>query len=196
MSSTNFNDILKQFNEWLKEAQGKEPEYAEAMSLATATKNGMPSVRMVLLKDVDERGFVFYTNLTSRKAQELNENPNAALCFHWKSLSKQIRVEGTVSLVNEKEADVYFASRPRASRIGTWASKQSQAMHDRFEFETRIAKYTAKFNIGDIPRPEFWSGFRLNPHRIEFWHEKTFRLHDRSVFLLDDGEWRMEHLYP
>ena len=196
MSDTNFDEILGQFNTWLAEAQEKEPEYAEAMSLATATKKGLPSVRMVLLKAADERGFSFYTNLTSRKAQELHENPNAALCFHWKSLMKQIRVEGTITSVDDDEADAYFASRPRASRIGAWASKQSQPMHDRFEFEARLAKYTAKFNIGDIPRPEFWSGFRLTPSRIEFWHEKTFRLHDRNVYQLDGSDWHKEQLYP
>lgn len=196
MPITNFDDILAQFNTWLDEARGTEPEYAEAMSLATASKSGMPSVRIVLLKAVSADGFDFYTNLTSRKGQELAENPNAALCFYWKSLNKQIRIEGTVSPVSNQTADAYFDTRPRASRIGAWASKQSQPMVDRFEFEKRIAKYTARFNIGDIPRPEFWSGFRLSPKRIEFWHEKKFRLHDRSVYELDQNQWRQENLYP
>ena len=147
MRVTQFEEIRKEFDQWLKEAQEKELEYAEAMSLATASKSGMPSVRIVLLKALDDRGFVFYTNLTSRKGLELAENPNAALCFHWKSLNKQIRVEGSISAVADDEADEYFASRPRASRIGAWASKQSQPMKDRFEFEKRIAKYTTKFKF-------------------------------------------------
>ena len=191
-----FKEIRKKFDEWYSDAQEKEPEYAEAMSLATATKVGLPSVRIVLLKALDDRGFVFYTNLNSRKGSELLENPNAAICFHWKSINKQIRVEGTISAVDYTEADYYFASRPRASQIGAWASKQSQPMKDPFEFEKRIAKYTSKFNIGDIPRPDFWSGFRLNPSRIEFWHERKFRLHERNVYLVDGDTWRMEKIFP
>ena len=196
MPVTQFEEIRKEFDQWLKEAQEKELEYAEAMSLATASKSGMPSVRIVLLKALDDRGFVFYTNLTSRKGLELAENPNAALCFHWKSLNKQIRVEGSISAVADDEADEYFASRPRASRIGAWASKQSQRMKDRFEFDRRVAKYTAKFNFGDVPRPDFWSGFRLKPNRIEFWHEKKFRLHDRNIYFADGDAWRKEQTYP
>jgi pyridoxamine 5'-phosphate oxidase len=196
MPVTEFKEIQKEFDQWLKEAQEKELEYAEAMSLATASKSGMPSVRIVLLKALDDRGFVFYTNLTSRKGLELAENPNAALCFHWKSLNKQIRVEGSISAVADDEADEYFASRPRASRIGAWASKQSQPMKDRFEFEKRITKYTTKFKFGYVPRPDFWSGYRLKPSRIEFWHEKTFRLHDRNIYFADGDAWRKEQLYP
>jgi pyridoxamine 5'-phosphate oxidase len=196
MSVVKFKEIRQHFDEWLNDAHEKEPEYAEAMSLATATKSGMPSVRIVLLKALDDRGFVFYTNLTSRKGRELSENPNAAICFHWKSVNKQIRVEGVISPVDHVEADHYFASRPRPSQIGAWASKQSQPMKDRFEFEKRLAKFTAKFNIGDIPRPDFWSGFRLNPNRIEFWHEKTFRLHERNVYLVDGNAWRKEKVFP
>ncbi len=196
MSITPFGAILKQFNEWLEEARSKEPANAEAMALATATADGIPSVRMVLLKGAGEQGFDFYTNLSSRKGGELAKNPNAALCFHWKSMDKQIRIEGPVSRISDEEADAYFASRARASRIGAWASKQSQPMEGRFEFEARIAKYTAQFNIGEVPRPDFWSGFRLNPNRIEFWQEQSFRLHDRSVYRLQDGDWKMEKLYP
>ena len=166
------------------------------MSLATATKDGLPSVRIVLLKALDDRGFVFYTNLTSRKGLELSENPNAALCFHWKSLNKQIRVEGKVLAVDFTEADDYFASRPRTSQIGAWASKQSQPIEERFEFEKRLAKYTSKFNFNDIPRPDFWSGFRLSPNRIEFWHEKKFRLHERNVYISDGKVWRKEKIFP
>jgi pyridoxamine 5'-phosphate oxidase len=196
MTVMKFKEIRQQFDEWLSDAQEKESEYAEAMSLATATKSGMPSVRIVLLKALDDRGFVFYTNLNSQKGRELSENPNAALCFHWKSVNKQIRVEGTVSAVDFAEADYYFASRPRASQIGAWASKQSQPIKDRFEFEKRIAKYTSKFNLGNIPRPDFWSGFRLNPNRIEFWHEKKFRLHERNVYLVNGDIWRKEKVFP
>jgi pyridoxamine 5'-phosphate oxidase len=196
MLTIKFKKIRQKFDEWLKDAQKKEPEYAEAMSLATATKGGLPSVRIVLLKALDDRGFVFYTNLTSRKGLELLENPNAALCFHWKSVKKQIRVEGTISAVDDTEADDYFASRPRSSRIGAWASKQSQPIKDSLEFEKRIAKYTSKFNIGEIPRPDFWSGFRLNPNQIEFWHERKFRLHERNVYLADGDKWRMEKIFP
>lgn len=196
MSVIKFTEIRQQFNKWLSDAQKKEHEYAEAMSLATATKSGMPSVRIVLLKALDDRGFVFYTNLTSRKGLELSENPNAALCFHWKSVNKQVRIEGSISAVDYSEADHYFASRPRASQIGAWASKQSQPMKDAFEFEKRLARYTYKFNMGDIPRPDFWSGFRLNPNRIEFWHEKKFRLHERNVYIVDGDIWRKEKIFP
>lgn len=196
MSIIEIDEILLQFNNWLSEAQKTEPEYAEAMSLATATKDGFPSVRIVLLKGVSEKGFDFYTNLNSRKGRELADNPHAALCFHWKTLNKQIRIEGDISNIADDEADAYFASRPRASRIGAWASKQSQPMSDRFEFEKRIAKFTAKFNIGDIPRPDFWSGFRLKPRRLEFWQEQKFRLHDRSVYRFEDDQWSQEKIYP
>ena len=196
MSVMKFKQIRQQFDLWLQEAREKEPKYADAMSLATATKSGVPSVRIVLLKALDDHGFVFYTNLTSRKGSELSENPNAALCFHWKSVNKQIRVEGTVSIVDDTEANHYFASRPRASQIGAWASKQSQFMKDRYEFEKRLDKYAAKFHASDIPRPDFWSGFRLTPSRIEFWHEKQFRLHERNIYLLDGNSWRQEQIYP
>jgi pyridoxamine 5'-phosphate oxidase len=151
---------------------------------------------MVLLKGVDARGFVFYTNKTSRKAKELNANPKAALCFHWKSLRRQVRVEGAVEAVNDAEADAYFAERPRVSQLGAWASKQSRPLKGRFELEARVAKYTARFNIGSVPRPPFWSGFRLAPESIEFWEDQAFRLHMRFVFRRDDGGWTMEELYP
>jgi len=196
MKITMSDEILNQFRSWLTDAEANELNNPNAMSLATATPDGIPSVRIVLLKEYDERGFVFYTNLTSRKAKELLANPHASLCFHWKSLDKQIRVEGVVEAVSEEQADAYFASRPRASRIGAWASKQSQPMEERFEFEARIARYTAKFGVGDVPRPDFWSGFRMLPNRIEFWHEHKFRLHDRNVYVLDKGQWNLKKLYP
>lgn len=186
------------FRAWFQDASKSEPADPNAMALATATPDGFPSVRMVLMKDFDDRGFVFYTNLTSRKGGELAVNPNVALCFHWKSLTRQVRIEGPVAPVSDEEADAYFASRARLSQIGAWASKQSSVLEGRFELEGRIAKYTAKFNIGQIPRPDFWSGFRLSSRVIEFWQQEDFRLHDRLVYRRDneDGAWRTERLFP
>jgi pyridoxamine 5'-phosphate oxidase len=168
------------------------------MSLATATAAGAPSLRMVLLKGWDERGFVFYTNLDSRKGGELNENSHVALLFHWKSLRRQIRIEGEVSAVSTEEADEYFASRPRGSRIGAWASKQSSPMKGRFEFEAEIAKYTTKFGVGDIPRPDNWSGFRVKPIAFEFWRDRKFRLHERLQYdlMAEENQWKLTELYP
>lgn len=189
-------DPIQRFNDWIGEAEKTEPNDPTAMTLATATPEGVPSARMVLLKGVDERGFVFYTNMTSRKAKELNANPKAALCFHWKSLRRQVRVEGAVEPVSDGEADAYFAGRPRVSQLGAWASKQSQPLKGRFELEARVAKYTARFAVGSVPRPPFWSGFRLTPVSIEFWEDQAFRLHMRFVFRRVDGGWTMEELYP
>lgn len=191
-------DPIDLFQEWLAMAGEKEPNDPNAMTLATATKDGVPSARMVLLKGADRRGFVFYTNLGSQKARELTENPMAALVFHWKSLKRQVRVVGRVEPVSEAEADEYYASRHRDSRIGAWASKQSQPLEGMFELEARVAKFAARYAIGDIPRPEFWSGFRIVPRRIEFWHDRPFRLHERMVFVRDrEAEgWRKERLYP
>ena len=184
------------FHEWMAEAEKSEINDPTAMSLATATKDAIPSVRMVLLKGADEKGFVFYTNLGSRKAGELLENPHAALCLHWKSLRKQVRVEGAIEPVSAQEADAYFQSRARVSRIGAWASKQSQEMEGRWELEKRVAEFTAKFGIGEIPRPDFWSGFRLKPRQIEFWADQKFRLHDRIVYKMKDDDWDIVRLYP
>jgi pyridoxamine 5'-phosphate oxidase len=189
-------DPIQRFKDWIGEAEKTEPNDPTAMTLATATSEGVPSARMVLLKGVDERGFVFYTNMTSRKAKELNANPKAALCFHWKSLRRQVRVEGAVGPVSDGEADAYFAERLRVSQLGAWASKQSQPLKGRFELEARVAKYTARFNIGSVPRPPFWSGYRLAPESIEFWEDKPFRLHMRFVFHRADGGWTTEELYP
>ncbi len=185
------------FEQWFKTAQRSEPEDAEAMALATVDEAGLPDVRMVLLKGYGETGFVFYTNLKSRKALDLAANPGAALCLHWKSLRRQVRIRGHVEPVSDAEADVYFRSRPRLSRIGAWASHQSQPLESRFALEKAVAAQTARFAAGPIPRPDFWSGYRLVPQSIEFWREAAFRLHDRIVFRRDAaGGWRRTRLYP
>ena len=189
-------DPIGLFKEWLAEAEQSEPNDPTAVALATASKAGIASVRMVLLKGVDEHGFVFYTNLESRKSIEILENSRAALCFHWKSLRRQVRVEGSVTPVSPETADAYFATRPRATQIGTWASQQSQPMAGRFELEARIAQYTAKFGVGTVPRPEFWSGFRIAAQSIEFWASHQFRLHDRVVYSRENDLWTARNLYP
>ncbi len=196
MTATTSKDPIALFRVWLTAAEKSEPNDPNAMTLATATPEGVPSARMVLLKEVDERGFTFYTNLASRKATELNANSRAALCFHWKTLHRQVLVEGTVKPVDEAEADAYFASRPRMSRIGAWASQQSRPLAGRFELEKRVAEFTARFHVGSVPRPDFWSGFRLLPEQIEFWRERPFRLHDRVVYHRHEGGWLIERLYP
>ena len=190
------DEPIKVFKEWLEEARATEPINPNAMTLATADAKGRPSARMVLLKDVDCEGFVFYTNLNSRKASELTVNPHAALCFYWRALAKQVRVEGTTELVTADEADAYFASRPKLSQLGAWASKQSQPLEGRMALERRVAKYTARFNIGSVPRPAFWSGFRLRPVQIELWKEEAFRLHDRTLYKRDGDGWVVDSLYP
>jgi pyridoxamine 5'-phosphate oxidase len=184
------------FKQWLAEAEKKEINDPNAMALATADADGRPSVRMVLLKGIDERGFVFYTNLGSRKGRQLAANAQAGLCFHWKSLRRQVNVEGGVQPVDAAEADAYFASRDRGSQIGAWASKQSQPLAGRFDLEARVAKFAARFHVGPVPRPDFWSGFRVVPTRIEFWEDRPFRLHNRLVFERVDGTWTTHNLFP
>lgn len=189
-------DPIAHFKDWLAEASESEPNDANAMSVASVGPDGMPSVRMVLLKDVDNAGFVFYTNYESQKGRELLSHRKAAICFHWKSLRRQVRVEGNVETVSDDEADAYFASRPRDSRIGAWASDQSRPMEGRFELEKKVAKFAAKYAIGDVPRPPHWSGFRIIPTRIEFWRDRPFRLHERQNFVRDGEVWKTDILYP
>jgi pyridoxamine 5'-phosphate oxidase len=189
-------DPFELFGDWLADAEKSEPNDPNAMSLATVDTHGRPSLRMVLLKGFDQRGFVFYTNLESKKGQDLAINPNAALCLHWKSLRRQIRVEGITEPVSGEEADAYFASRPRGSQIGAWASAQSRPLDGRFELERKVGETAARFGISAIPRPPHWSGFRLVPRHLEFWQDRPFRLHDRLVYNRDGVAWTTERLYP
>jgi len=192
-------DPFEIFADWFEKASRKEANNHNAMTLATVGKDGRPSARMVLLKDVGQGGFTFYTNLDSLKGRQLAENPFAALLFHWKSLDRQIRIEGPVEQVTDAEADAYFATRPRASQLGAWASRQSQPLEGWAELEKRLAIYTAKFHLGAVPRPEFWSGFRLRAERFEFWSEGKFRLHKRFVFTPADtgvDKWRIQQVFP
>lgn len=184
------------FGEWFAAALAAEPRDANAMTLATATPDGAPSARTVLLKGWDERGFVFYTNLESRKGAELAANPRAALLFYWKSLSRQIRIEGATTSVSPSEADDYYASRPRLSRIGAWASEQSRPLGARPDLEARIALFEARYPTDPVPRPPFWSGFRLAPSYFEFWQDRPFRLHERRTFARNGTDWEAGLLYP
>jgi pyridoxamine 5'-phosphate oxidase len=195
---TEREDPFDLFDEWFKDAEKSEANDPNGMALATVDDEGLPNVRMVLLKGVDASGFVFYTNFDSQKGQELLATMKAALCFHWKSLRRQVRIRGLVEKVSDAEADAYYNSRPRDSRIGAWASQQSRPLESRFALETAVAMYTAKFGLGEVPRPPQWSGFRVKPLSIEFWHDRPFRLHDRLVFRRADtsGSWSKARLYP
>ena len=196
-------DPLALFEAWFKEAEAAEPSDPNAMALATASPDGVPNVRMVLLKGLDaaggrDRGFVFYTNLESPKGRELLANPRAALLFHWKSLRRQVRVRGPITVVPDAEADAYFASRPRGSRLGAWASQQSRPLEGRLALEKALARYAATYAVGAIPRPPYWSGFRLTPLELEFWHDRPYRLHDRVRFTRASASeaWARTQLYP
>jgi pyridoxamine 5'-phosphate oxidase len=189
-------DPFAKFDTWFREAQESEPSNSNAMTLATVSSAGRPSTRVVLLKDHDPQGFVFYTNFNSQKGRELLANPHASLCFYWKSLDRQIRIEGVARPVADDEADAYYASRPRGSRIGAWASEQSRSIASRDLLEERVAELTKKYEGAEIPRPPHWSGFRVVPDRIEFWTNRESRLHDREVFLRDGEAWTELRLQP
>ncbi len=186
------------FDSWMREASVSEPNDPNAMALATVDSDGLPNVRMVLLKGVDPNGFVFYTNTESQKGAELTGQGKAAVVFHWKSLRRQVRVRGPVAQVADAEADAYFRSRPRESRIGAWASQQSRPLESRFALEKAVAIYAAKFAVGEVPRPPYWTGFRIRPVYMEFWRDGAFRLHDRVAFRRagPDGDWSRTRLYP
>jgi pyridoxamine 5'-phosphate oxidase len=191
-------DPLALFAGWYEEAKKSEPDVPEAMTLASVGPDGTPSARMVLLKDFDAAGFVFYTNYQSRKGEQLQAHPKAALLFHWKSLKRQVRIEGSIAKTTAEEADAYFATRQRGSQIGAWASEQSRPLESRFALEKRVAEFGARYLVGAVPRPPHWSGFRLKPTLIEFWQDQAFRLHDRLEYRRTSAEapWTTRTLYP
>lgn len=187
---------LDLFNEWFQEAASQEINDPNAMSVATVSSDGTPSVRMVLLKGLADDNFVFYTNLKSRKGKEILVTSKVALCFYWKSIHKQVRVEGVCDVVSNEEADAYFSTRPVGSQIGAWASKQSEELESRAVLEESLATYALEFGDNPVPRPENWSGFKVKPLKIEFWKEQPFRLHDRILYTFESGIWQQKRLYP
>jgi len=189
-------DPVEQFRRWFDEALEADLHEPNAFVLATATRDGLPSARVVLLKGLDERGFVFYTNYEGRKGRELEENPRAALLFYWGELERQVRIEGTVSRVSEEESDAYYASRPRGSRLGAWASEQSRVVEGREVLESHIGDLEAEYEGREVPRPPFWGGYRVEPEAIEFWQGRENRLHDRIVYRRESGRWKTERLQP
>ena len=195
---TEADEPMRLFAAWLEDATQSEPRDPTAMTLATVDRDGLPDARMVLLKSADAHGFVIFTNTESQKGQELDGNAKAALVFHWKSLNRQLRVRGAVERVTDAEADAYFASRPKQAQIGAWASQQSRPLESRLAFEKAIAINAAKYALGSVPRPPYWSGYRIVPSSIEFWHDRPFRLHDRIVFKRDNpgAPWSKTRLYP
>ncbi len=192
------DEPLALFAEWLKDAAEKEPSDPNAMALATVDAQGAPDVRMVLLKDFDARGFTFYTNGESAKGQQLAAHPQAAVCFHWKSIRRQVRLRGPIQRVSDAEADAYFRTRDRGARLGAWASQQSRPLEDRMALEKRIAEFAMRYGLGEVPRPDYWGGYRLVPLAIEFWRDRPFRLHDRLQFARASGDaaWEKRRLYP
>lgn len=189
-------DPFDQFQTWFADAKGSEPNDPNAMTLATVGADGRPAARIVLLKGVDGGGFVFYTNTTSRKGRDLAAHEFAALTFHWKSLGRQVRVEGAITRVTDQEADAYYATRPYLSQIGAWASLQSELLDARATLEARVTEFSERYPEGAVPRPPHWSGYRLTPDRIEFWEERPFRLHDRHIYRVADSSWLIETIYP
>lgn len=196
MTADPANDPFAQFQAWLDEAAESEPNDPTAMTVATVGPSGTPSARIVLMRGFDSRGIVFYTNTESRKGQELDAHPHTALVFHWKSLRRQVRIEGPVARVSDAEADAYFRSRARGSQIGAWASDQSRVMEGRWDLEKRVARMAARYAIGEVPRPPHWTGYRVTPESFEFWSDKPFRLHERVLFTRDGDGWTRSLLYP
>ena len=196
MNTDGSSNPLKFFETWFEEAEAKEPDVPNAMSLSTVNAKGRVSSRMVLLKGYDQRGFVFYTNIGSRKGRDIVENRSVALLFHWKSLKRQVRVTGAAEQVDAEEANTYFASRSRGSQVGAWASRQSGNLQSRLLLEETINEFEKKFADKAIPRPPFWAGYRVIPHEIEFWEEGDFRLHTRILYSLEDSVWSKSLLYP
>jgi len=196
MTSDIYLQAIEQFHSWLEQAKTQDEPEPTAMTLASSDPDGRISARIVLLKQIDPKGFVFYTNLGSNKGRQLQANPRAALCFHWKSLERQVKIEGRVEAVSTQEADTYFASRLRGSQIGAWASRQSQTLESRELFEQSMTSYEQKYENAEVPRPDFWSGFRVIPNMIEFWQGENFRLHHRLRYEQDDQQWTCRTLFP